>query len=81
MKTTVDYSKSPAKAFDAVEDVKNWFGDCWPQVNDLMKSVDDVKVFGFYANFADVEGYPVEAWYDLYHGQGAYARAVGRIES
>lgn len=78
MKTTVDYSRSPAKAFDAVEDVKSWFGPKWPEVSDMMKSITDPQTFAFYANFGGVEGYPVEAWYDLYHGQGAYAKAVGR---
>lgn len=78
MKTTIDYSKSPAKAFDAVEDVKEWFDDRWPVVSDMMKGITDPEAFSIAASFGGVEGYPVEAWYDLYHGQGAYGRAVGR---
>ena len=75
MKATVDYSKSPAKAFDAVQDVKDWFGDRWDQVSPMMADIKDPQTFSFYANFGGVSGYPVEAWYELYHGQGSWAVA------
>lgn len=76
MHTTVDYSKSPAPAFDAVNDVMNWFGDRWPSVTELMSRVKDPSDFRFYAAFSGVQGAPVRYWYDHYHGQGAFDKAL-----
>jgi len=72
MKTTVDYSKSPSPQFDAVEDVKAYFGTKWPEVSELMAGVKSQADFAMWAGFAGVEGLPVKAWYELYHGQGAW---------
>lgn len=71
--------KSPAKAFDAVEDVKTWLGpDRWAGASPEMAKVKDPEQFGLWASFAGVEGYPVEAWYELYHGGGSWAKATER---
>lgn len=72
MKTTVDYSKSPSPQFDAVEDVKSYFGSRWDEVSKLMAGVKDREQFGAWASFAGIEGLPVKAWYDLYNGQGSW---------
>ena len=75
MKTQIDYSNSPCKNFDAVEDIKDYFGPKWDKVSGLMSAVRDVELFEQYANFGGVEGFPVKAWYDLYFGGGAYDKA------
>lgn len=74
MHTTVDYTNRLTKAFDAVEDIKNLLGiKKWDEVSPLMAQVTDVRQFTLLADLGGVRGYPVEAWYDLYHGQGAFA--------
>ena len=75
MKATIDYSKSPAKAFDAVEDIKSYFGDRWDIISPEMAKIKDIDEFMTVANFAGIRGYPVRAWYDLYNGEGAFAKA------
>lgn len=81
MHTTKDYSKSPAKAFDAVEDVKNWIGrERWDEVSKLMATVRNPYTFSLYAELAGVKGFPVNAWYELYHGEGSFAAALDSEE-
>lgn len=76
MNITKDYSKSPAKAFDAVEDVKNWFGaKRWAIISLEMAKVTNQEAFIMYASLAGVRGYPAVAWYELYHGQGSWKDA------
>lgn len=81
MHSTVDYSKSPAPRFDAVEDVIQWFGAKWDEVSSMMEAVTDPHVFGILADFAGIKGFPVECWYDLYHGEGAYRKAWAALEA
>lgn len=77
MRTTKDYSKSPAKHFDAVEDIKKYLGVAkWNELYPEMAKVKNPKQFSFYCMLAGIEGFPVEAWYDLYHGQGAFKAAI-----
>ena len=84
MHTVKDYTNSPTKNFDAVEDVKEWLGKRkWSEVSPQMASFKDINQFEFLAGIAGIKGFPVEAWYDLYHGGGAYrklADARGREE-
>ena len=72
MHTTIDYSKSPAPAFDAVEDVRNWLGDSYDRVAAELVKVRDCGLFTFYCSFAGIEGFPVKAWYEFFHGQGSW---------
>lgn len=72
MHTTIDYSKSPAAAFDAVEDVKEWFGPKYQAIADQMKLVVDCEQFELYCNLGGVQGFPVKAWYEHFHGQGSW---------
>jgi len=82
MHTTKDYSKSPTKAFDAVEDIKEWLGaERWSVISPEMAKVTNPNQFTFYCDISGISGYPVEAWYDLYHGQGAYQKAIATSES
>lgn len=73
MKTTIDYSSSPAKHFDAVEDIKSYLGKArWDLVSPQMATIRDRETFAAICSFAGIEGFPVEAWYELYHGQGSW---------
>lgn len=77
MKTTTNYSTSAAPKFDAVEDIKAYFGkERWAKISPTMAKTTDPEAFAIAASFGGVEGFPVEAWYDLYHGEGAYKAAV-----
>lgn len=76
MKMNKDYSRSPAKNFDAVEDIKFWLGEKkYAEVSPQMAGVRDPKTFAFYCEMAGIQGFPVQAWYDLHHGEGAYLKA------
>lgn len=71
----IDYTNSPAKHFDAVEDIKSFLGrDRWERIYPLMAKVTNRDTFEEYANLAGIGGFNVEAWYDHYHGQGAWFR-------
>lgn len=82
MKTTIDYSKSPAPAFDAVEDIKNYLGKKkWDEVSPQMATVENPRQFEFYCMIAGIEGAPVRHWYDLYHGTGKFAERMVELEN
>lgn len=72
MHTTIDYSKSPAPQCDAVNDIKDYLGPKWDQVSEMMRSVTHCGHFAMYCSLAGISGYPVCAWYELYHGQGSW---------
>lgn len=75
MKTTIDYAKSPAPAFDAVEDIKDYLGDRYDKIAHEMGRIHDPELFGLFCDFAGISGFPVGAWYDHFHGQGAWIKA------
>lgn len=73
MHTTIDYSKSPAKQFDAVEDIRSWLGqNRYDDIAPEMAKLTNVNAFTMYCSLAGIQGYPVQAWYDHFHGQGAW---------
>lgn len=80
MKTKKDYSDRNTPYFDAVEDVKDYFGARWTKVSAIMGRIKDPYGFQACANFAGLEGFPVEAWYELYHGGGSWAKAIKATE-
>lgn len=76
MKMRKDYSKSPAKAFDAVQDIKDYLGqEKFDSVSSDMSKLS-LKAFQFHCMLCGIEGFPMEAWYELYHGKGSYAKAI-----
>lgn len=76
MKTIINYKNSPAPNFDAVEDIREYFGDRYDTVSAEMRKIKDPDLFSSYCGFAGIEGFPVRAWYDHYHGGGAWEKAV-----
>jgi hypothetical protein len=72
MKQTRDYSKSQAPRFDALQDVIEWLGPRWPECNTHLKGVTDPDQFDMWADFAGIQGAPVEAWFEHIHGEGAW---------
>ena len=73
MHTTINYSNSQTPSFDAIEDIKDWFGQKkWDELSPMMAKVIDQEQFELYANLGGVQGFPVKAWYELYHGQGSW---------
>lgn len=79
MKKTIDYSKSLCPAFDAVEDIKAELGPRWASASPLMARVTNPSDFAQWASFAGVEGFPVGAWYELYHGAGSWEKAWDKL--
>jgi hypothetical protein len=76
MKRVVDYGRSPTPAFDAVEDVKKELGlKRWNVVQPMMAKIVDPEQFALWADFAGISGFPVQAWYELYHGGGSWEKA------
>jgi hypothetical protein len=81
MHTDISYKNSPAPKFDAVEDIKKWLGaKKWKEVSPQMAKIKDPQQFCFLAGIAGIQWFPVEAWYDLYHGEGSYKAAWERVE-
>ncbi len=82
MHNTVNYKNSPAPKADAVQDVKEWLGaKKWKEVSPQMAKVKDPQQFDFLAGIAGISGFPVMAWYDLYHGEGSYEKAWDLLEA
>lgn len=75
MKFTKDYTKSPAKRFDAVEDVKSWLGEGFSKISTHLGQFKDPADFALGCSFVGVAGFPVEAWYDHINGEGSYRKA------
>ena len=76
MHMTIDYSKEPAPHHRAIEDIKEWLGqERWDAISPEMAKITDTDQFMLVASFAGISGFPVRAWYDLYHGEGAFEKA------
>lgn len=74
MHKTVDYSKSPAPSFDAVEDIRNWLGDSYDEKAAIMRTLSQEDFAASCGLFLGIEGFPVQAWYEHFHGQGAWKK-------
>jgi hypothetical protein len=73
MHNTIDYSKSPAPGFDAVQDIKDWLGpERWAKVYPEFAKITNCAQFALYCSLAGIRGFPVRAWYEHYHGQGSW---------
>lgn len=73
MHTTVDYRKSAAPAFDAVQDIKEYLGDRYDGIAaEIGKVTDSTKFNNLCGFFLGIEGFPVKAWYEHFHGQGTW---------
>lgn len=73
MHNTIDYSKSPAPAFDAVEDIKDWLSpERYDKLAPEMAKLTHCGNFAMYCMLAGIQGFPVKAWYESFHGQGSW---------
>lgn len=81
MRVTKDYSQSFAPNWEAVNDVMNYLGDRYAAIAAQMKEVIDPDHFSFYCAFAGIEGMPVRAWYDHFHGEGNFEFRVAEKEA
>ena len=76
MKSTKDYSRELTPAFTAVEDIKRWLGKRrFDVISPEMARVVDKHQFAMWASLAGISGFPVKAWYELYHGGGSWDKA------
>lgn len=76
MHYTRDYTKSPAKSFDAVQDIIEYLGEKkYNKISPLISTIKDQKKFAAYCSLAGISGFPVKAWYEHYHGQCTWVYA------
>lgn len=74
MHNTIDYSKSPAPSFDAVEDIREWLGE-ERYARLIAAGIGNelhCRRFALYCSFIGIQGFPVKAWYEHFHGQGSW---------
>ena len=76
MKTTVDYANNLAPQHAAVNDIIEYLGERYAQIAQQMRLVTDHQQFSMWCSFMGIEGYPIAAWYDHFHGGGAWDRAA-----
>jgi len=82
MHREVRYKDRLTPRFDAIEDVKKWFGKKkWDEISPQFAQIKDPRKFSFLAGMGGVQGFPVGCWYDLYHGEGAWDKAWAEIEA
>ncbi len=72
MHYTRDYTNSPAKAFDAVQDSKDWLGERWETVLIVLRRANTQEQFRLMCDIAGIRGYPVVALYEHIHGEGSW---------
>lgn len=73
MHTNIDYKKSPAPAFDAVQDIIDYMGkEKYNDISPMMAKVTSCGLFSNYCALAGIQGFPVKAWYEHFHGQGTW---------
>lgn len=69
----IDYSKSPAPAFDAVQDIIDYLGKKkYNEISPMISLVTHCGQFTMYCSLAGIKGFPVRAWYEHYHGEGTW---------
>ena len=82
MRRTIDYTKSLTPKFDAVNDIMDYLG---PEkyaelVEKGMNQFTNPRQFEFFCMLAGIDGFPVIAWYDHFHGEGAWDKALAKVE-
>lgn len=78
--TIRDYTKSTAPAFDAVEDIRQYLGENrWNAIYFPMMEIRNPAAFRLGCLIMGIAGFAIEAWYDHYHGQNSYERALRQL--
>lgn len=77
MRQIKDYTKSLTPKFDAVNDIIDYLGQT--KYDELIEKgigkFTNINQFNFFCMLAGIDGFPVIAWYDHFHGEGSYERA------
>ena len=69
----IDYSKSPAPTFDAVQDIIDYLGEKkYKEISPMISRITHCGQFAMYCSIAGIHGFPVRAWYEHYHGRGSW---------
>lgn len=77
----IDYSKEAAPHHKAIEDIKEYLGDSYDDLYKHLKNMKDPRSWALGCDIIGIQGFPVKAWYDLAHGEGAYDKAWDKIEA
>lgn len=73
MHYNVDYTDHPNKAKAAVSDILDFLGtERFEKLVPEMAKITHCGNFAMYCALAGIEGYPVIAWYESFHGEGTW---------
>jgi len=65
-----DYTKHQNPKWKAIKDIEEYFGkEKFRKVEKEMRKVKDYHQFRLACFIGGIEGYPVDCWYDLLHGE------------
>ena len=73
MHITLDYKdrRDPAQA--AIADIRDWLGVAkFDELCPEMAKLTHCGNFAMYCALAGIQGFPVRAWYESFHGQGSW---------
>mgnify|MGYP001581466005 CR=1 FL=1 len=73
MHTTINYNQSPSPAFDAVQDIIEYLGrERYDKVAPEIAEIKHCGQFAMACSLGGIQGFPVKAWYEHFHGQGSW---------
>lgn len=73
---TKSYKNTENPKWLAIKDIREYLGeDVFNKVEKELRKVKNYENFKIVCMIGGIEGYPVEAWYDLLHGE------INRVES
>lgn len=73
MHYNINYTNEPNKAAKAVADIIDYLGDAkYNEISGMISRVTHCGHFAMYCSLAGIQGYPVIAWYEHYHGAGSW---------
>lgn len=77
-----DYSTSPSPAFDAVEDLKEYFGKGFGALSQMLKTAKTLSQFLYWCHHLGIHGYAAIAWYcHIFGGDAKFVIEQDRLET